>query len=262
MDLGQENPHLGALYRAEEPMTLDQFIVRCESYLAELMSLHPGFVGLHLVEAGNPRRGPAVDADLSNLREWALARSWDRLWRNNYSALDENGNPTPESTGGFNLSLSNWTGFDDKFDVSIRVGPKIRGICEGSCSIEMPRRNHSEFLEESLPLQLLGAVVRHWSIRYAGFTTGGLLQKVNRSEDRASWVGTIPIGWLNYVDDQRVAEGLPQDVSVQRMVKGIVFRLADRMPDFNNPDDVARAKAVREALRAAGKLQVDPVKQA
>jgi hypothetical protein len=260
MDLGRENPKLRALCRAEEPLTLDEFIVRCESYLAELMSLHAGFVGLHLVEAGNPRRGPAVDADLSNLREWALAHSWDKQWRNSYSALDERGNPTPASTGGFDLGLSNWAGFDDKFSISVRVGPKIRGICEGSCLIVMPRRNHSEFLEESLPLQLLAATVRHWSIRYSDFTTSGLLDRVNYSEASELQTGTIKVGWLTYSDDPSVAESLPPGIQAQRMGKGIVFKLADRMPDFNNPDDVARATAVREALRAAGKLQVDPVK--
>jgi len=256
MDLGLENPQLIAMCRSAGALTLDHFIQRCQAFLAELTALNPAFTGLHFVRAGDAKPAPALAGDLSNLRPWLLKDAWDAEWRQSYDERDAQGDPTPASTGRFRLSLSNLSGFDGKVDVSVSVGPKIRGMWEGSCAIVLPRLNRTEFVEGALPLQMVETVVKHWPVCCAEYTTLGLLNEVTLSEPREARIGTLSIGWVTYVNDPGVAEGLPPDISVRRLGSGIVFQLANRMPDATDCKQIAHAKRVREALRSAGRLHL------
>jgi hypothetical protein len=256
MDLGLENPQLIAMCRSADALTLDHFIQRCQAFLADLMALDRAFTALHFVRAGDSNPAPVLASDLSNLRPWLLKHAWDAEWRQSYDERDARGDPTPASKGRFRLSLSNLSGFDGKVDVTVSVGPKIRGQWEGSCSIVLPRLNRTEFVEGALPLQMIETVVKHWPVCCAEYTTLGLLNEVTLSEPREARVGTLSIGWLTYAEDPDVAEGLPPEVPVQRLGFGIVFQLADRMPDATDPQQIAHAKHVREALRSAGRLHL------
>jgi hypothetical protein len=242
--------------RSADALTLDHFIQRCQAFLADLMALDRAFTALHFVRAGDSNPAPVLASDLSNLRPWLLKHAWDAEWRQSYDERDARGDPTPASKGRFRLSLSNLSGFDGKVDVTVSVGPKIRGQWEGSCSIVLPRLNRTEFVEGALPLQMIETVVKHWPVCCAEYTTLGLLNEVTLSEPREARVGTLSIGWLTYAEDPDVAEGLPPEIPVQRLGFGIVFQLADRMPDATDPQQIAHAKHVREALRSAGRLHL------
>ena len=258
IDSGRENPMLRTAYWTAEPFSLGEFMDRTEALLRDLRALHPGFGALHF-SGTNPKKPPAVADDLSNVRPWLFKEAWDRQWPKSYTALDEEGRPTLMSVGSFSASFSNWKGFDDKFDIRLSSSGMLRDHYLASCVMKLPRKNNNEFIEGPLPLQLLETVLKHWPIGYADYTTGGLLKAVNLAESREEHAGTRDIGWLTYTDDPQVAEALPADVvDVQRVGTGFCFRIGERMPSFENEQDVARLRAVREALRQAGKLHTWP----
>jgi hypothetical protein len=259
IDAGLTNPMLRASCWTAEPLSLGELIDRTEALLLDLRALHSGFSHLHFVRAGDSRKPSAIADDVSNVRPWLLNEAWDRRALKRYTALDGQGRPTLTSVGIFSASFSNWEGFDRKFDVRLSSSIMHRGRYVAECVMKFPRKNNAEFTEGPLPLQLLEAVLRHWPIGYSDYTTTGLLEAVNRAEPREAWVGTRSIGWLTYTDDPQVAETLPASVvDVQRVGPGFCFRIGERMPSFENEKDVARLRAVREALRKAGKLYVWP----
>jgi hypothetical protein len=258
IDSGLTNPMLRTADWTAEPLTFGEFMDRTEALLRDLRALHSGFCTLHFVRT-DPKRPPAVADDLSNVRPGLLKEAWDRQWPKSYTALDEKGCPTPVSVGAFRTSFSNWDGFDDKFDVSLSSSGVLRDHYQASCVIKLPPKNNTEYTEGPLPLQLLETVLKHWPIGYADYTTLGLLKAVNMAESKEERAGTRDIGWLTYTDDPQVAEALPASVvDVQRVGPGFCIRIGERMPSFENEQDVARLRAVREALRKAGKLYVWP----
>lgn len=258
IDSGLTNPMLRTAYWTAEPFSFGEFMDRSEALLRDLRALHSGFCALHF-SGTNPKKPPAVADDLSNVRPWLLKEAWDRQWPKSYTALDEKGHPTLTSVGSFSAAFSNWKGFDDKFDIRLSSSRLHRDHYQASCVIELPRKNNAQFTEGPLPLRLLEAVLGHWPVSYADYTTLGLLEAVNLAETRDQHVGTRDIGWLTYTDDPQVAEALPAHlVDVQRVGTGFCFRIGERMPSFENEQDVARLRAVREALRQAGKLHAWP----
>lgn len=104
-------------------------------------------------------------------------------------------------------------------------------------------------------LPLLGAVVKHWPVRYASYGLRGWNPGFDRAGPEEDWTGCMEIGWHTDVDESRVAEILPADVTVQRVGTGILLSLFDEMPDANAPATVERARAVRARLAEAGWLK-------
>lgn len=252
MDLGDECPDLLARCRPSKPYTLDEFVERCRNFLSELIPLHPGFERYHFVNG--PKKAPALAADMSNLKDWIWSHGWRKKFAASYTDRTPDGHLTGASVGQFDLSLSNWKGFDGKFDMRLSTGaPSGSGTI---CVMTLPRRDHPEFLAGPLPMQLFELTLKHWPVRYASYGTGGWNEKVNRVEDQAERIGCFELGWHTFVNDPSVAEALPADVPVRRVGQGIVFTLFDRMPDYNNPEHLERGLRVRDALKAAGKLRL------
>lgn len=255
MNSGDQGPVLLARCVRGLPVTLDQFAERCQAYLTDLIALHSGFAGLHFVKSGDPKKPPVLTADFANLMEGLMAYGWDPKL-SGYTELGLDKKPTGNTVGNFRLSLSNWLGFDDKFDVTVAVSPK--SYHPTNCVLDFPSLNHPEFLSGPLPMQILDVVLKHWPVRYASFETRGWNNEFNWSRPNEETRGCFELGWHTFVDDASVAEALPPDVTVRKVGNGIVFSLFDSMPDFTNPAHVERGRQVRAALERAGKLKIYP----
>jgi hypothetical protein len=255
MDSGDDCPDL--LVRCHEiPCTLGEFADKAQAFMAELMPLHPGFAQLRFT-GRKKADSPLLEPDLSNLRQGIFERSWDRQapddWRHDWGADCQ---PAAHSRHdlGFRLSLTNLTGWDEKIDVSAKLG----SLTVNGCDATLPRKVYPEFRQQPLAGQLLEVFVRHWPTRYASYATRGWNWRFNFEHRKPEEQGNMEIGWLHYASDPSVAEALPQDAGItcKTLGKGIVFQIGDHLPDFDSPADVALATRVRQALAAAGKLKV------
>lgn len=251
MHADHANPILLARCTRGRRISFEAFSRTCQAFMRDLTALHPGFAGLNFVRAGDPQRQAALLPDLSNLDEGLRQHGWRANAK--YTEKDEHGRPTPQSIGDYQLSLSNWTDFDHKFDVSVTTSPTT--YLPTNCVVDLPGPDYPEFLTLALSQALLGAVLKHWPVRYASYAQRGWNQGFNRSGPQEDWTGCIEIGWHTYVDEPRVADVLPSDVTVQRVGSGILFTLFDHMPDVNNPATVERAREVRARLAEAGLLK-------
>lgn len=252
MSADHANPILLARCTRGLKLSFDQFSQTCSAFMADLTALHPGYAGLHFVRPGDPRLQEALAPDLSNLDACLQQHGWDANLPN-YTEQDAQGRPTRESFGDYQLLLSNWSGFDHKFSVSVRMSPTT--YLPSNCVLDMPGANHPEFLGRELSQALLGVVLKHWPVRYASYALRGWNTGFNWSWPDDERAGCFEIGWHTFVDDPRVAEALPADVTVQRVGSGILFSLFDEMPDVNDPAAVERARDVRARLAEAGWLK-------
>jgi hypothetical protein len=254
MDHGDACPEL--LVRCHQtPCTLGEFADKAQAFMAELIPLHPGFAQLRFVAARSKARSPALAPDLSNLRQGIVEYGWDReadkRW---FTALDDDADrPTAASRSslGFKMDLSNWTGWDDKIDIFANLGSG--GSHGDDCLATFPRKAFPEFRQQPLAGRLLDLFVKHWPVHYASYATRGWNVVVNFTDDQKD---NMEIGWLNYVDDPRVAEALPHDVVCKTLGAGVMFQLGDRLLDPSNSADMALAARVKQALAVAGKLRV------
>jgi hypothetical protein len=252
-DVGATCPDL--LVRCHRtPCTLGEFADKSYAFLSELIPLHPGFAQLRFIVGRSKVGSPLLEPDLSNLRAGIFEYGWDHEADPAvFSELDNDGKPTANSRSrlGFRLSLSNWTSWDDKIDMSAKAGSG--GSLADHCLATFPRKAYPEFSRHPLAGQLLEVFVKHWHVHYASYATRGWNSGFNFNDHDPH---NMEIGWLNYVDDPRVAEALPRDVACKTLGAGVMFQLGDRLLNPDDPDDLALASRVKQALAAAGKLKV------
>lgn len=253
MDVDDANPTVLARCARGLRLTFDEFSQTCHAFMRDLVALHSGFEGLSFVRAGDPRRHATLQPDLSNLDEGLQLHGWSPNLKQ-YSDVDAQGRPTRQSQGYYHLLLSNWRDVDHKVDVSVRMSPVNH--LPSTCVIDLPGPSHPEFRSRGLSLDLLGVVFKHWPVRYASYAPQGWNRRFNWSLPENERAGCFEIGWHTFVDDPRVAEALPADVTVQRVGTGILFTLFDEMPDVNDPATVERARDVRARLAEAGWLKL------
>jgi hypothetical protein len=228
---------------------LGAFIDQAKGFLLEARRLHPLFgAGLHFVGVSRGQ-SPALEEDLSNLESVVLAKGWDReATRSLFSNLSRAGEVTRESMSelGFRFSVGNL----DRLD----RGNVNFGFSEGSASstrisglgIGFPLTAGSEFVDLAFLKQVLGLVVSYWEARFAGVGNLALSRavRVQKGEPFA-----LPIGWLNYCDDPRVAEALPTDITSEHFGPGgVLFRLQDAAPVDDVEVAIQTALRVRDAL--------------
>jgi hypothetical protein len=256
MDLGHDCPELLVRCCAQD-CTLGQFAERAHTYLSELLALHPVFSNLRLV-GKNMRDSPPLENDLSNLRDWIDRRSW---WKKmptgmEYTHCDAKGYPTARSTGGmgFKVGVANLKEWDDKVSINLEAG--LNEVTTNNCNITLPRKNHPEFQQRPFMRDLLELIVNHWPVSYASVANGGWNNAVNWTEEPPPPPDQIEIGWLTYVADPTIAEGLPPGIAAHRLGPGVVFQLTEHFTSYKNPDDVALGLRVKQALAAAGRLRM------
>jgi hypothetical protein len=258
MDLGDACPHL--LSRCHpNSYSLGEFAAKAHAFVHELQPLHPLFTGLRLV-GKNAKDSPTLASDLSNLQAWIYQRSWERRppTGSEYSDLGTDGKPTQNSHGemGFRLGLSNLKSWDERIDLDLHTAMSWHS---GRCNFILPRKNRPEFMQQPLMGDLLELVVRHWPVHYASVASGGWHNTVNWAwspDGRlVDPVNRIEIGWLTYIDDPSVAQVLPPQVKRDALGPGVVFELTEHFSSYEDADDVAWGRHVRNMLLAAGRLR-------
>jgi hypothetical protein len=261
IDLGVTCPKL--LARCPfELYTLGEFAAKALAYMRDVQQLHPLFTDLRLV-GKSAKDSPPLASDLSNLEEWIHKRGWESRPPTNsgYSDLGPDGKPTSASRGpmGFRFSLSNLKGWDSKISLGVHTGTTSTiGLVE----FTLARKDHPEFQGQPLMGALLATVVRHWPVDYANVACRGWNSTINWNEGDDALLGCrraerIEVGWLTYAKDASIAQALPPEVRVSALGPGVVFQLTDHFASYENADDIALGKKVRNALAAAGRLRAD-----
>ncbi len=234
---------------ANRRQDLGTFINQAKGYLEQIRKVHPLF-GRDLHYLGSSRKqSPALGDDLSNLDAAVLAQGWDReATRSKYSRLSNSEEVTLESMSelGFWFSVGNLDHLDrGNVTFTFSEGSASNSHISG-CGIDLPLKASDEFLDLVFLKRLLDLVIENWSPRYAGV--------LNTALSRACFVAgskpyALPIGWLNYCQDARVAEALPADIARERFGQdGVLFRLQDKAPIDDIESTIKTALRVRDAL--------------
>jgi hypothetical protein len=258
--LGEDNPKLMGLMRFEEGCSLGTFAQQAQGFVADLIALHPIFGGLGILD-GTRGPYPLVASDASNVAELVCKWGWARDIPEGYDHHDANGQLTAESrplgTLDFALKLTNLNkNWDDKVSVGASRRPRSGKLnLRGVINIYLPRATHPEFRQDlALARRLMKLVVAHWPIQMASFGLHGIRRTLSWGPDAPRGRTEIEINWLTYIDDPAVASALPAGVQVNPLGSGILMQLAPEILSHHKPEHIALGKAVRESLRAAGKL--------
>jgi hypothetical protein len=260
MYLGEDNPILMGVFRIEDGCTMGEFEQQAQAFVKDLITVHPAFGGLGIL---NGTRGPypLVDETASNVAALVRHWGWDRGRPEWYEQLDENGELTAASKGSgimsFKLNMTNPNkNWDDKVGVDATrrsAGPQrdLRGVV----NIDLPRVNFPEFrTDPKLARRLVEVVVQHWPVLSLNYGYYGMAKLMNLWPNAPKGRAHQELNWLCYSDDPSLAEALPPEVRVDPLGQGILMQLSPEILSHHNPEHVALAERVREALRAAGKL--------
>jgi hypothetical protein len=252
IDSGDECPRLSASLGHTRDWTLGRFIDTAHAYVAAFMKLHPKFSDLRLCGT-SAKDSPPLNTDLSNLRDWMMRRSWSDHRPQDYSERDADGKPTVLSSGslGFDLTLTNATGFGRKLDLCIRnIGARR---FSSSIEIDLARKAHPEFQTEAMALDLLNLTAQHWPVDRAYFAHSGWGPQVLYN-DPPEKRGPNVVGWLTYSSNPAVAQLLPPHMALDHCPfgPGLLVQLTPHMSRYDDPADVARGLAFKAALNDAG----------
>lgn len=252
LDFGDACPELFASFGRTPDWTLSRFIEAANEFVAGFMKLHPKFADMRLC-GKSAKDSPPLMLDLSNLRPWLMERSWADDRPHRYTALGANGKPTLASNGsvGFELGLTNATGFDGKVSLTINaVGAESLG---SNLSLVLPRKAHAEFESAELPLALLELTMKHWPVERAYYAFQGWGEPVLFDKPPKERRPNL-VGWLTYLDDLRAIELMPPELGLEprRLGPGVLLQLTPHMSRYDDEADVARGKALKAALDDGG----------
>jgi hypothetical protein len=260
MKLGEENPKLKGLMRIEDGCTLDEFAQQAQAYMQDLIAVHPAFGGLGML---NGTRGPypLVNELATNVAELVNHWGWDRQAPDAYTHVDEGRKLTaisrPIRVMGFELKLTNrnkdWNDLVSVWVDRRNAGPKRK--MRGVINLDLPRVDLPEFRTDlQLARRLMEVAVRHWPVQTLQYGLYGLHIAVNLRGDLSSSRKNQELNWLSYSDDPSLADALPPEVRVDPLGPGILMQLSPAILSHHNPEHMALAERVRDALEAAGKL--------
>jgi|JI8StandDraft_2_1071088.scaffolds.fasta_scaffold07260_3 hypothetical protein len=262
MNLGEENPKQKGLMRIEKGCSLGEFAEQAQSYVQDLITLHPAFRDLGVMN-DTPGPFPPINESATNVAELVTEWGWDHQMPDAFTDLDELRRPTatsrPTGTMGFHLDLSNrHSSWDDRLTVSVRrnnAGPRPHRPLRGVFNLCLPRAAHPEFRTDILlARRLMELAVRHWPVQTLQYGLDGMDLTVNARGDLSSSRKNQELNWLSYSDDPSLANALPPEVRVEPLGPGILMQLSPTILSHHNPEHVDLAERVRDSLEAAGKL--------
>ena len=108
-----------------------------------------------------------------------------------------------------------------------------------------PARRSPEFAEKVLRL-----TIQQWRPLAADLTSSWFDNAIPGTD-------AMRVGWLTYLTDPRVPSILPSGAQYERFADGILIRLDGETFD-RNPEQIAQAIGIRDALAAAGLLNMPP----
>jgi hypothetical protein len=231
-------------------VTLGQFADQVERFAAQLATLHPAFQGLHLV-GDSKKDSPALTADLSNLRQWVMRRSWHEGAPTNarYSHQQPDGSLTPLSRGdmGFSLELSNLRASPEKLQLIVTDGAKERGCVQ----LTIPATLAGAMGDTDFVTSLLDLIRINWPVRFASLYSSSWDEAVNPAPPSHN---LLPIGGITFSTDASLVQALPARTPWRAMTGGGVLLTVTARPDQLDAQALAQAVAIRAALAAHGML--------
>lgn len=241
-------PYFGVFWRARE-QSLGTFIEQSREFLLRLREIHPLFDTLYSLGDRADTEMP-VGSELANLESIAFERGWDKKapkhW---FTALDEQGRPTSESTVkvGWRLSLANEreaVKTNDFISISLASGQSSRR--SNNSALITLNDPDSPLLDPAMAERLFQLLIDFWKPDQGWVTEASYRDAVWDDDARQQ------LGWLNYRADPSIANRLPTSVSSERHGTGVIFRIGDgRALTGAAQDEVAIGHEVQAALRPA-----------
>jgi Immunity protein 52 len=232
------------------PQTLGQFVEATTAYLRRLQSLHPLFGGPLFLTGSNPKEFEELASDLSNLDSFVRRYGWDRKapadWHTGVMANHTMSRQGTSRTG-FRVSINSSGKSLKPNALAIMVTEGCTDREQGvGVEIDFPEQGHLEFTDYTFVRSLFEEVVSYWRPYLARVT-----QMEFRKAQVSAGLTFETIGWMNYFANPAVQSALPSDVQCEPFGPGgALLTLQHDLPSAQDPQAVARAQRIRQALLA------------
>ena len=206
------------------------------------------------------------DSVFSHLFSWGNGPNQKSWFAENYGDLEDKvfpqlndeeiryENPDPDNWD-LTLDAKSFIGFIESYSNTDKVeeGQLTVSINAGATTdsmnvvrIEFPKVNYPQFYEYDF-VSALTKVVIEYCHPHHGYVISHSFWEAVESEDEP--VGTCPIGWLTYLENQAVNSLLPPDVEREVLsTDGTLIILKHSLPSADNEADVAAAIRIRDAI--------------
>ena len=242
-------------------LTLAEFAEKTIGLLEDLRRLHPAFNRLNAADLVRMRDLP-VPEDLSGFADPLMNIAWDRQVSHAFEPMNpRDESPLPESTNvdGYQVSFYSAPP-EDRYPRSVRVilragmdNNPIANVCTLVFGELEP------FTLTGFQRELLIAVMAHWPVDASTLTSFPFSKQVHGSDPELHKRDRPPplnIGWLTYVRRAGLVEALPPGTKAEPFGEppGVLITLDGDRFEPDNPEQMAQALEIREALRAANLL--------
>ncbi len=263
--MSTQNPSLLRLYQSAywdcPPQTLMEFINLCIGFLERLEPLHPLFRDDLYLIGDSLKTSEHLANGKTNIKDYVKLRGWDKKSKSRWKPSPlEGGELLDKSVGydGFrfmvgNLNKTNENNIQITF-TSAGFNPQHYG--RGSMGIEFPLKGAPEFYDCTFVRNLAALTIDYWR------PTGLLLDQYafHKKVEGNNPIHRKSIGWLTYLRRLGVCNFVPPDVLCEPFGPdgGALITLQRDPISADDPEAVARAIRVRDALLPGGWLSFDP----
>ena len=242
-------------------LTLAEFAEKTIGLLDDLRRLHPAYRRLNAADLVRMCNLP-VPEDLSEFASPLMDIAWDRLASYVFEPMNpEDESPLPESINvdGYRVSFYSAPPDDRSpraVEVILRAGVDSNPI-SNVCTLVLG--DIEPFTWPSFQRELLATVMAHWPVdasTLSSFVFSEAVDESNPDLHRPDRPSPLDIGWLTYVRRAGLVEVLPPGTKVEPFGEppGVLITLDGDRFEPDNPEQIAQALKIREALRAANLL--------
>ncbi len=229
------------------PLTARQYLEFSKGLLLKLQAFDPRWFGW----GGHPASGQDFKDDLSDFEALTLPeiKAEDTIYDN----------PDPANID-ITLDSTCWKGFLNiygntvpetawKIRLSISAGASMGET--NSVVMDFPPQVDAPFYDYAYMAALFKLVIEHCDPDYAFVTSYKFWKTVEIPDAKIK----CPIGWLSYLANSAVASALPPGTEYElSSYDSPIITLMRELPSAENPEHVARALHIRDALRQRGYL--------